>query len=267
MVQLAFKWLAAFWLMPWRILSRWVTAFRNSLRQVFGLEPSVDVQRDKDGGAVERAQAPDRNEVRTRVPSHAGSFLQAYYLGYAGIRNYKVFIPPGYNKQPLPLVVMLHGCTQAPEDFALGTGMNALAATHQFFVVYPEQALLANGLKCWNWFKSSNQHRDRGEPAIIAGITQEVIKTYGLDATRVYVAGLSAGGAMAVIMGRAYPDLYAAVGVHSGIPYAAAHNANSAFAVMKGAVSRSRRTTLAPRLIPTIVLHGDNDKTVHHAGP
>jgi poly(hydroxyalkanoate) depolymerase family esterase len=142
--------------------------------------------------------------------------------------------------------------------------MNEFAADRQCLVAYPEQSLSANGSRCWNWFKSADQQRDNGEPAIIAGLTRELIKTYGVDAKRVYVAGLSAGGAMAVVMGRTHPDLYAAVGVHSGLPYAAAHNAPSAFAAMKGiAPQQGDKTSPTAQIIPTIVLHGDRDELVH----
>ncbi len=131
-------------------------------------------------------------------------------------------------------------------------------------VVYPAKTRSANGLKCWNWFKASDQKRGRGEPAIIAGITRELIANHGLDANRLYVAGHSAGGAMAVVLGRTYPDLYAAVGMHSGIPYAIAHDAPSAFSAMQGSTTlRIGSDPIIPRLIPTIVIHGDRDQTVH----
>ena len=144
--------------------------------------------------------------------------------------------------------------------------MNELAADRQCLIAYPEQSLAANGSRCWNWFRSADQQRNNGEPAIIAGLTRELVKTYGVNAKRVYVAGLSAGGAMAVVMGRTYPDLYAAVGVHSGLPYAAAHDAPSAFAAMKGIASQQPgNTSLSAQIIPTIVLHGDRDQTVHHS--
>lgn len=117
---------------------------------------------------------------------------------------------------------MLHGCTQSPDDFAAGTEMNAYAERNRFFVVYPEQPVSANLSKCWNWFDSSNQSRGRGEPASIVGVVNKIKSNYPVDSRRVYVAGLSAGGAMSVILGAAYPDVFAAIGVGSGLEYKAA---------------------------------------------
>ena len=189
-----------------------------------------------------------------------GRFIQASFSSPAGRRDYKIYIPGAYTGQALPLVVMLHGCKQDPDDFAVGTGMNLLAEQNDCFVVYPAQAQRANGSNCWNWFQAQDQQRDRGEPSIIAGITRQVVGQYGLDATRCYVAGLSAGGAMAAIMGQAYPDLYAAVGVHSGLPVGAAHDVMSAFNAMRQGAAPGARHKDG---IPIIVFHGDRDTTVH----
>ena len=184
--------------------------------------------------------------------------MLATYTNGSGTRAYKTYIPARDEGQPRPLVVMLHGCQQTPDDFAAGTRMNELADEMGFIVAYPEQGSGANVARCWNWCEPDNQQRDDGEPSLIAGITRAVIASYNVDARRVYVAGLSAGGAMAAIMGYTYPDLYAAIGIHSGLPYAAASDLPSAFAAMRG--GRSQSTSHA---LPAIVFHGDGDTTVH----
>jgi poly(hydroxyalkanoate) depolymerase family esterase len=162
---------------------------------------------------------------------------------------------------------MLHGCTQTADDFANGTRMNALAEERQCLVLYPEQSHAANHSRCWNWFKRGDQRRDQGEPAVLAGMTREVMNRYGIDSGKIYVAGLSAGGAMAAVMGMTYPELYAAVGIHSGLACGSAKDLGSALAAMRGSpVSRARGNTGATPLAPatpTIVFHGARDKTVH----
>jgi poly(hydroxyalkanoate) depolymerase family esterase len=207
------------------------------------------------------------NEAVT--PAGNGRFVSGSCTNHAGTRDYKLYIPSSYTGQPLPLVVMLHGCTQHPEDFAAGTGMNAIAEDNHCFVVYPAQAKAANGSNCWNWFKPGDQRRGQGEPAIIADITRAVMREYAIDASRVYVAGLSAGGAMAAVMGATYPDLYAAIGVHSGLPYAVAHDMPSAFATMKNRKFKASPQARPGRAakpfghtMPIIVFHGDRDSTV-----
>jgi poly(hydroxyalkanoate) depolymerase family esterase len=200
-----------------------------------------------------------------------GRFVERSYTNRAGTRAYKLYIPGGYVGQEVSLVVMLHGCTQNPDDLAAGTRMNALAEEHTFLVAYPAQATADNHSKCWNWFEGANQQRGRGEPSLIAGITCEILGSYHVAVGRVYAAGMSAGGAMAAIMGTAYPDLYAAIGVHSGLAPGAAHDLSSAFAAMRqgGSVATSgasRRVVTAGepgRVVPVIVFHGDRDTTVH----
>jgi poly(hydroxyalkanoate) depolymerase family esterase len=162
--------------------------------------------------------------------------------------------------RPLPLVVMLHGCTQNPDDFAAGTTMNEVAEAEGFFVLYPAQSTQANPQRCWNWFKHNHQQRDRGEPALLAGMTRSIAQRHAIDTDRIYVAGLSAGGAMAAILGAAYPDVYAAVGVHSGLAAGIASDLPSALAAMKDGGHVAAGT---PSRMPTIVFHGGADAIVH----
>ena len=199
------------------------------------------------------------------IAPEGAKFIEGTYSNKAGNRTYKLFVPSGYHQgQPLPLVVMLHGCTQSPDDFAAGTRMNFIAEEQTCLVVYPAQRSDANPSKCWNWFRSVDQQRGAGEPSLIAGITHQVMQDYSVDPKRVFVAGLSAGGAAAAIMGATYSDLYAAVGIHSGLAYGAATDMPSAFAAMRqgGGAGRSVISSGGPP-VPAIIFHGDRDTTVH----
>jgi poly(hydroxyalkanoate) depolymerase family esterase len=165
---------------------------------------------------------------------------------------------------------MLHGGTQDTDDFAAATRMNVLAEEYGLIVAYPSQSKVANPSLCWNWFNPEHQMRGVGEPSIIAGITNEIVAEYDIDPHRVFVAGLSAGGAMAAVMGATYPEVYAAIGVHSGLPYRSATDVASAFAAMRGDPGlhprrrgKARRAADNRPRLRTIIFHGDADRIVH----
>ncbi|HLM52876.1 MAG TPA: PHB depolymerase family esterase [Pseudoxanthomonas sp.] len=207
--------------------------------------------------AAQRAVAP-------QTPGR-GQILHASYANVHGRRDYRLYLPADYRAdgEPQPLIMMLHGCTQSAEDFAIGTGMNALADRHGFLVAYPQQTAQANQAKCWNWFRPEDQQGDAGEPAILAGIARQAARDHRVDLDRIFVAGLSAGAAMAVVLGRTRPDLVRAIGVHSGLPYASAADVPSAFAAMQGRGSAPpRASTATPLPVPMILFHGDEDRTV-----
>jgi poly(hydroxyalkanoate) depolymerase family esterase len=210
-------------------------------------------------------RAIDIGSVLHPAPAHplppGAQFVSGSYSNHAGTRNYKLYIPSSHHGQAMPLLVMLHGCTQNPDDFAAGTQMNQLAEEMGWLVVYPEQTAQANHSKCWNWFNAIDQQRGQGEPSIIAGIARQVIEAYPVIERQVYVAGLSAGGAMAVIVGTLYPELFAAVGVHSGLPFASAQDLPSALSAMKRGVNTAAKAGNGAQ--PIIVFHGDSDTTVN----
>jgi poly(hydroxyalkanoate) depolymerase family esterase len=194
----------------------------------------------------------------------AGAFISDRFDADFGSLRYKLFIPGNYTGTPLPLIVMLHGCGQDADDFAFGTGMNELAEKFHCLVAYPEQSAGANCGKCWNWFEACHHQRGQGEPALIAGVTRKILAEYAVDQTCVCVAGLSSGGAMAVILGRTYPDLFTAVGCHSGLAHGSATDRYGAMVAMRDGADSGALVKAGPAAsVPIIVFHGDMDSTVH----
>ena len=214
-----------------------------------------------DGSSEHQVSKPARGRA-----APATGLTRQLYEGREGRIAYRLFVPPVV-AAPAPLLIMLHGCTQSPEDFARGTRMNELAVEMGFLVAYPEQTNAANPQKCWNWFRPGDQERGRGEPALIAALTKAIMSRHPVDPERVYVAGLSAGGAAAAIMAAAYPDLYAAVGIHSGLAYGSANDVMSAFSAMQGQAAIQRHPSRGPGAVEdaprVIVFHGSADSTVH----
>ena len=220
-------------------------------------------------------EAPTARPAPAFKPRPASFNELSFRLGDTS-HAYRLYVPgsvapPGTGEKVLlPLVVLLHGCKQDAEDFALGTAMNALAEDKKCLVLYPEQSSSANSMRCWNWFDAAHQARDAGEPKMIAALIRKVLKSHDADPSRVYIGGLSAGGAMAALMAGLYPEMFAAVGVHSGLPPGAANDVMSAFSAMRRG-ARKNSDSLADLqgedgegvVMPTIVFHGSADKTVN----
>jgi len=206
-----------------------------------------------------------RREVSPRIPKDA-QYLARKHRSAAGSRGYKLYLPASQPKRPKGLILMLHGCNQSPDDFAVGTHMNAQAEKHGLAIAYADQTGGHNAASCWNWFKPGNQVRGTGEPAILAALARKLMKEFGLGREAVFVAGLSAGGAMAAILADVYPDVFSAAGVHSGLARGAARDVVSAMSAMRsGGASEGAATTVATPSAPVrrIIFHGDTDSTVH----
>ncbi len=243
------------------------------MRRVDGLEIIMPQKRGMEMNKSKRTRTSLSPQNATSTPRR--TWQKFTYSGPTGSTNYYVYTPVHYTVgTSVPMIMMLHACMQTPEDFAEGTGMNDLANQHNFIVVYPEQTSQDNGGECWNWFDPANQVRGGGEAAMIAGIAQQVennTSRWTVDKKRVYVAGMSAGAAMAVIMGATYPDIFAAIGVHSGLEYQAATSMTSSVTAMAfGGPDPTQQGQAAyqamgkyARVVPTIVFHGSADTTVN----
>ncbi len=203
--------------------------------------------------------APSPGDTVTEDARDSANFRTRRFQSAVGSVAYKLYVPPNHADRELALVMMLHGCTQNPDDFARGTKMNSLADEFGLIVAYPLQPKSANAQGCWNWFDPRHQQRGAGEPAILAGLAQELASEFKIR-KRVFVAGLSAGGAMADVLASTHPDVFAAAGIHSGLPHGAACDVVSAFAAMKG---NPKATAQGRSPIRKIVFHGTADATVH----
>jgi len=252
---------------------------RNALNAAGILQRQSASEDDRDIKIVDLDAPWFRHAPEVGSPSDAaqaaevGRFVARSFSNGNAHRDYKLYIPSTYVGKPMPLIVMLHGCKQNPDDFARGTRMNVLAEEHGFLVAYPAQTARANGSNCWNWFNESEQQRGGEEPSLIAGIARHVGESCKVDETQVFIGGLSAGAAMAVIAASSYPEVFKAVAVHSGLPIGAAHDVPSAFAAMQGRSSagdikgrpsrnKERRAGAPAHPVRTIVFHGDGDATV-----
>ena len=259
-------WLA--WRKGFTVLGRWLKGLFGDrdapLKASSARKPSPRHQAAPLAVPVQLPQVSPESGVAPK-----GQFIAGVFKNEVGQRDYKLYIPPGATPALRPLVVMLHGCKQNPDDFALGTRMNELAEAQSCLVLYPAQLQAANGFYCWNWFHPRHQQREGGEPAIIAALIQEITARYAADPQRVFVAGLSAGAAMAVTLAHTHPELLAAVGVHSGLPHASASNMIAAMVVMKQgagflpAVLGQSPVCATTLTVPLILFQGDEDTTVH----
>jgi poly(hydroxyalkanoate) depolymerase family esterase len=215
-----------------------------------------------------QVHAPAQPVSQAEQEADSSQWLSSRFEHNNSTHHFKIYVPSGYDGQPLPMIVMLHGAQQNPDDFAAGTQMNAAAEAQGYIVVYPEQSESANPLRCWNWFRPADRRLESGEAAMVAALTREVMSAYNVDTTRVYVAGMSAGGAMAVNLAVTHPDLYAAAAIHSGVAFGVADEPLSALCAMNDGLGRVRLPVrlsngVPQRAVPLIVFHGDADDIVH----
>jgi poly(hydroxyalkanoate) depolymerase family esterase len=202
-----------------------------------------------------------------------GRFPHALRAGaFRRQRDYFLYIPATVGRRDrVPLVVMLHGCSQDAQTFAQGSRMNELADEHRFLVLYPQQSLRANAWRCWNWFEPRTAD-GAGEAAAIAALVHEIARRYPVDGSRVYVVGISAGGAMTAILALCYGALFAACAIVAGMMYRAADSALAGARAMRNgapvspesmADEAASRLSRKMRFVPALVIHGTQDSVVH----
>lgn len=208
--------------------------------------------------------------VRSSVVASA-QILTGTHHGPHGTRAWRLVVPDGSTTAPRPLLVMLHGCLQNAADIARGSNLDAVAEREGILVLYPEQPTTANPRQCWNWFDPAHQHRDRGEPALLAGLVADVVQQHGGDASRVHIAGVSAGAAMATLVAVAYPEQFVSITSVAGVGWQAATTVAQALSVMQrgaGDALPSASVMLAAmgahaRTMPVFIVHGEADNVVH----
>lgn len=212
-------------------------------------------------GLAETRRAKPSARPAPAIPAGA-RYERRNHAAAQGARDYALYVPAALpDGAPRGLIVMLHGCTQDADDFARGTAMNALAETHGLIIAYPEQPRSQNAQGCWNWFQTGDQSSGAGEPELLADLARKLTGEFGIDPAHVFVAGLSAGGAMAAILGVTHPEVFRAVGIHSGLPHGSAHDVISAFSAMRGQAGAGIK---APD-VPSFIIHGSADQTVHRS--
>lgn len=211
-------------------------------------------------------KVPARVQRYLGLEQPPGRWLTRRHNGPHGTRQYDVYLPAGHTERTrTPLVLLLHGCGQTALDFAEQTGFTTAADNSGFMVVSPRQEMRHQIQRCWRWYDSSHQRRDAGEPAILTGIVQEVLaepEQWRVDPRRIYVAGLSAGGAMALILGTTYPDVFAAAGVHSATAYRSATQSFRALGAMAARGSTPSHSGIGGEMAPVVLIHGTDDRVV-----
>ena len=245
----------------------------RTLTQLFAVSPPARKPVRRASPPKTRSGAPRATKTTTTTPAFPArpargeTFVAGTFAYRRNEHDFQIYLPPGPTP-PAGLVVMLHGCKQDPRYFAAGTGMNEAARQGGLIVLYPAQSGQANAQRCWRWFEAAHQQRNAGEPGWIAALTRAVQRHYRVPARQVFIAGLSAGGAMAAVTAQQYPDMFAACGVHSGLAPGSARGVLDALSVMRGGSGPWVGVGPNVPLVRTIVFHGDHDQTVHprHAG-